>query len=637
MNEATADRLLLVDDNPTNLQVLFGALEQEGFELLIAQSGEEALRIAEAAKPQLILLDINMPGLDGYQTCEKLKASPQTRDSVVIFLSARGAVDDKVRGLELGAVDYIEKPFQFEEVVARIRQHLTTWHRHYSLRHENRKLKSLIDGGFRELNEDDVVVLINDGEGDRVEFKSTLRWNLHTNKPDKKIENACLKTVAAYLNAAGGFLLVGVDDEGHSLGLDTDQFANEDKLLLHWNGLMKQYLGVHITPRVRSSILDVSGNRVLVVQTLPASDPVFFRRDNDEAFFVRTGNGTHALKPSEVLRYIEGRSTTQTGKEASTPKPDMNRVGQYTLGDRIGSGGMGVVYKARHAMLHRPAAIKLLDAPEASDTIVERFQREVQLSSQLTHPNTITIYDYGRRADGDFYYVMEYIDGMTLEQLVKKTGPLSSSRVIHLLTQICGSLAEAHDAGLIHRDIKPANIMVSFRGGLGDFVTVLDFGLVKMVHPSEEPDLTVVGKFFGSSGFISPETVDGNAVDQRSDLYSLAAAGWFLLTGREVFEGENAFQACLKHVRDKPQRPSELRKQPVDADLEKLIMQCLEKDPEKRPANAHELLQSLAQCQSAGQWSHQSAADWWQGQNRETAELPSAVDTESTIVFSKEK
>ena len=222
MTETNTDRLLLVDDNPTNLQVLFGALEDEGYELLIAQSGEEALEIAHAAKPQLILLDINMPGMDGYETCKKLKADPQTRTAAIIFLSARGAVDDKVRGLELGAVDYIEKPFQFEEVLARVRQHLINWHKKDTLRNENKNLKSVIDGGFRELTEADVAAVMVDGESDSVEFKSTLRWNLHSDKSDKNIENACLKTVAAFLNTSGGMLIVGADDGGPS-GPDLDR------------------------------------------------------------------------------------------------------------------------------------------------------------------------------------------------------------------------------------------------------------------------------------------------------------------------------------------------------------------------------------------------------------------------------
>lgn len=322
MNEAqrsrTPDRLLLVDDNPANLQVLFGALEEEGYELLVAQSGEEALQVATRARPQLILLDINMPGMDGYETCRRLKTAASTKEAVVIFLSARGSVADKVRGLELGAVDYIEKPFQFEEVLARVRQHLATDHRQRQLRYENKKLKALMEGGFRELDADDVAALIAEGESDCVDFKSTLRWNLQTNQPDECLENTCLKTVAAYLNTSGGFLLIGVDEVGRPLGLGTDNFATEEMLLLHWNGLIKQSLGVQVSPRVRSTILDLAERSVLVVQVLPANDPVFFRRNDEESFFVRTGNRTQALKPSEVLRYLEARDAAGTRGLART-------------------------------------------------------------------------------------------------------------------------------------------------------------------------------------------------------------------------------------------------------------------------------------------------------------------------------
>jgi DNA-binding response OmpR family regulator len=302
------ERLLLVDDNPTNLQVLFEALQAEGYELLVAQSGDEAITTAQRARPDLILLDINMPGIDGYETCRRLKADEATRDTVIIFLSARGDVDDKVRGLELGAVDYIAKPFQFEEVVARVRKHLAIHQEQRALQVSNQALRQQLAGGFAELSAADLKRLVADGESDSVEFKSTLRWNLHTNKPDKRMENACLKTAAAYLNSSGGALFVGVDDEGRALGMSQDQFANEDKLLLHWNGLLKTHLGMQAIPFIRSAMRDLDDQRVLLVQCLPSREPVFFRRDNDETFFIRTGNGTHALKPSEVLAYVAQRS-----------------------------------------------------------------------------------------------------------------------------------------------------------------------------------------------------------------------------------------------------------------------------------------------------------------------------------------
>ena len=288
-----------------------------------------------------------------------------------------------------------------------------------------------------------------------------------------------------------------------------------------------------------------------------------------------------------------------------------DRLGQYTLADVIGKGGMGVVYRARHAMLRRPAAIKLLDATRASEVTLERFQREVQLSSQLTHPNTITIYDYGRTSDGSFYYVMELLDGLTLQQLVEQDGPLPEGRVIHILEQICGALAEAHEAGLVHRDIKPANIMVGYRGGLGDFVKVLDFGLVKPVGRPGDADITNVNMLTGTPLYMSPEAVDRpDEVGPQSDLYSLGSTAYFLLTGTPVFEGK-PLEICQQHLTETPPKPSEKRQLPLAEDLEQVVMQCLAKDPAERPASARALLSSLATCQAAGSWSQEMAADWW--------------------------
>lgn len=300
-------RVLLVDDNLTNLQVLFQALEQEGYELLVAQSGEEALDIAREACPDLILLDINMPGIDGYQTCIQLKEDEKTRDSVIVFLSARGDTADKVRGLEIGAVDYIDKPFQFEEVLARVRKHLEIHARERQLEQANEELEARLGEGFRDLNDASVATVIKEGESDQLEFKSTLRWNLHTNKSDKRMENACLKTIAAYLNSGGGTLMVGVDDEGVALGLETDKFSNEDKLLLHLNTLTMNHLGGEFAQLIKATIHTVDEQRVLVVQCLHSVEPVFFRRDNDEYFYVRTGPATAALSPSEVIAYLKGR------------------------------------------------------------------------------------------------------------------------------------------------------------------------------------------------------------------------------------------------------------------------------------------------------------------------------------------
>ena len=609
--QTPGDRLLLVDDNPTNLQVLFQALEDEGYELLVAQSGLEAIATAREAQPQLILLDINMPGIDGYETCRRLKADAETSDAVIVFLSARGEVADKVQGLQLGAVDYIGKPFQFEEVVARVRKHLDTYHRHRQLEQKAESLQAQLSGGFTDLTEAELKRLLALGEGERAEFKSTLRWNLHTNKPDKRIENACLKTVAAYMNTSGGNLFVGVDDEGTCLGLQQDQFANEDKLLLHWNGLIKTCLGVEFTPYVRSTVRDLDAKRLLFVQCVSSPRPVFLRRDNDELFCVRTGNGSQPLRPSEILAYLEQRQPEPSGPAVPAASKG-RRLGQYTIDRKIGTGAMGVVYRGHHAMLHRPTAIKMLDSSMTDDQTIARFEREVQLTSQLNHPNTIAIYDYGRTADGMFYYVMEYLDGITLQDLVQRYGPQPEARVIHILQQVCGSLTEAHGVGLIHRDIKPANMMVNDRGGLYDFVKLLDFGLVKPVDTQDETALTVAGAIAGTPMYMSPELVErSEELDARSDLYSLGAVGYWLLAGKPVFEAKSIIEICVQHVECEPVAPSEKRGEPIAKDLEQLILNCLKKKPDQRPQSAHELLNELSACKAAGSWTQDDAARWW--------------------------
>jgi CheY-like chemotaxis protein len=301
--------VLVVDDTPTNIQLLNGIL-RDLYKVKAATTGEKALIIAQTEPlPDIILLDIMMPDMDGYEVCRQLKSSPLTAPIPVIFITAKSEAEDEQQGFALGAVDYITKPFNPEIVKTRIKTQLAIYDQQRALEHENKALKQRIAGKFRDYLEPEIAAMLQAGEGDATEFKSTLRWNLHSDKADKKIENACLKTVAAYLNSDGGILLVGVDDEGKVLGLQQDRFANEDKLLLHWNSLVKAHLGVEFTPLIRTQIHEQQGLRILVVQCLPSPKPVFFRRENDEIFFVRTGNGTHQLKPSEVLAYLDQRST----------------------------------------------------------------------------------------------------------------------------------------------------------------------------------------------------------------------------------------------------------------------------------------------------------------------------------------
>jgi hypothetical protein len=290
------------------------------------------------------------------------------------------------------------------------------------------------------------------------------------------------------------------------------------------------------------------------------------------------------------------------------------QLGQYALEEKLGSGGMGTVYKARHAMLRRPTAVKLLDVEKMSEGAVARFEREVQLTSSLTHPNTVAVFDYGRTPDGIFYYAMEYMEGLNLDDLVKRFGPLPDARVVYILKQICGALAEAHAAGLIHRDIKPANIFLTCRGGMHDFVKVLDFGLVKAISGVDQANLTNPNAVTGTPFYLSPEGVSQpDQVDARADVYALAAVGYFLLTGTPVFNGATVMEICMKHVKHDPEPPSVRKGQPVSATLETLLLRCLAKSPTDRPADAAELLQSFEACEIEGRWTAADAAQWWAG------------------------
>jgi len=288
------------------------------------------------------------------------------------------------------------------------------------------------------------------------------------------------------------------------------------------------------------------------------------------------------------------------------------RLGQYELEEQIGEGGMGVVYVARHAMMRRPTAIKLLPAEKAGAAAVARFEREVQLTAKLTHPNTITIYDYGRTADGVFYYAMELLNGATLSDVVKAAGPLPPERVVRILHQVAGALAEAHSVGLIHRDIKPANIMLVDQGGLADQAKVLDFGLVKELDAVETDVVTRADSILGTPQYIAPETVrDALAVDNRADIYALGAVGYFLLTAEHVFLGKTVIEVCASHLRDDPIPPTERLGAPVPEALEALVLHCLAKAPEDRPQSMSEIQHLLEGMDEFGSWTNEDAAAWW--------------------------
>jgi serine/threonine protein kinase len=292
----------------------------------------------------------------------------------------------------------------------------------------------------------------------------------------------------------------------------------------------------------------------------------------------------------------------------------LKQLGQYTLEEKIGEGGMGVVYRARHALLRRDTAVKLLSAELADPAAVARFEREVRLTCQLTHPNTIQVYDYGHTPDGIFYYAMEFLRGVNLHDLVARFGPQSEGRVVHILTQICDSLAEAHALGLIHRDLKPANIFLCRRGGVPDCVKVLDFGLVRdyRAGAAKEAEPTGQQMIEGTPWFMPPEAITGSApADPRSDLYSLGALGYFLLTGHFIFDAESIAEIHEKQLSAAPIPPSQRTPQPISQEMEQVLLRCLEKDMNSRPVSALELRTLLLAAPPAADWTPAARAAWW--------------------------
>jgi serine/threonine-protein kinase len=307
---------------------------------------------------------------------------------------------------------------------------------------------------------------------------------------------------------------------------------------------------------------------------------------------------------------------------------EASELGQYLLEEKIGGGGMGEVWRARHRLLIRPAAVKLIRRQALGamagdpELLVRRFEREARATAALTSPHTVQLYDFGVAEDGRLYYVMELLDGLDLDTMVKQYGPLPAERVVHILRQVCSALQDAHGNGLVHRDIKPANIVVSRAGTTFDFVKVLDFGLVKLDGArsaaggggtgSNAVDLSAEGSWSGTPGYMAPEVVLGAAdTDHRVDLYALGCVAYWLLTGKMVFEGEHALQVMMQHAQAEPTRPSQRVDRPIPPALEDRVMQCLEKDPARRPAGAEVVRERLDAVPLTTPWTAERAEQWW--------------------------
>lgn len=318
-----------------------------------------------------------------------------------------------------------------------------------------------------------------------------------------------------------------------------------------------------------------------------------------------------------LIAVVPSRIMTQLGRQVQRAR----ELGSYRLEELIGRGGMGEVWRASHRMLARPAAIKLIKpelvgAPDrdAAGAVIQRFRREAEAASFLESPHTIRLYDFGETRAGTFYFAMELLDGLDLETLVRRHGPLPPDRVVHIVRQACHSLAEAHERGLVHRDVKPANIYLCRLGRDHDFVKVLDFGLVKYDRDHSVMDTikTSTELTTGTPAYMAPEMANGDAVDRRADLYALGCVAYWLLTGLLVFEADNPLRMLIQHIQADPVPPGRRAGIVLPARLEGLIMRCLEKDPARRPSSADEIVTELEAVELDQPWEESRARAWWE-------------------------
>ncbi len=309
---------------------------------------------------------------------------------------------------------------------------------------------------------------------------------------------------------------------------------------------------------------------------------------------------------------------------------EARQLGQYRLKRRLGRGGMGEVYLAEHDLMKRPCAVKIIRPGRSADMkTLARFEREVRAVARLTHWNTVEIFDYGRAEDGTFYYAMEYLPGLSLQEIVERQGPVQPARAVHLMRQVCDALIEAHGKGLIHRDLKPSNVIAAERGGVLDVAKLLDFGLATWTGESEDLRLTQEGVIAGSPYYLAPERfLDSGKPDARSDIYSLGGVMYFLLTGKPPFTADTPIKVMIAHAQEVV-RPPRMINSDIPLDVERIILRCLAKDPEDRFQTVAELQRELAACECADAWTQELARQWWtsRSQLEDTDESAAAEET----------
>lgn len=673
--------ILLIDDTPTNLDVLGEVLTKEGFKVLFKRDGMSGFILAKKRQPDLILLDVMMPEMDGFETCEMLKKDEQTRAIPVLFMSALSDTVDKVRGLRVGAVDYITKPFQVDEVKARLTTHLTIRRLQIELEARNSELKqqlSLAKDLMEQAQQRLPEVLIGQSEAVR-SLRKGISLEAESAEPlllvgrgsvgEEQVARAIHKESARCFQP-----FVRVDCIGSSDSDFKKVFGGEDSLG-KWQLAGKGTLYFDRPSALPSTLQKELGRRLQLQGQTNIYQPkviAFSQKDLNESFLRDTIEASlqglwRVLKipnlsarsadipelvqstlsrqaerwnrqisglDDESLRKLETYDWPGNLQELSSvlecalhaskgPQISIDeallyqrRVGSYELTQKLAKGGMGEVWLARHRMLVQPAAVKLIrteslkDHDEIQDAL-KRFELEAQTTATLRSPNTVRLFDYGTTEDGSLYYVMELLDGIDLYTLTKNHGPQLPERVAHFMIQACGSLAEAHSAGLIHRDIKPANLFACKLGVELDVLKVLDFGLVKQVHKQNE-DITKSNITVGTPMFMSPEAATGRAQDGRSDIYSLGLVMYWLLTAQRPYNGETDMDVLISQVTSPPPNIRQLCPNPLSDDFVQIIEDCLRKAPDKRPENTLVLRKRLLALAFDNPWTPSRAETWWQ-------------------------
>jgi len=412
------------------------------------------------------------------------------------------------------------------------------------------------------------------------------------------------EVVSSYGIAASEFL------DPHGLNVGTSWIG------LSWVAVWMLLFNVVVptVPRyaVIAALVSVTAVPAMVLLSISLFPPVF----RPTGFMVFLAFGFPYLLVV-IMAYVGARVVYALGTEVTRAR----ELGSYRLEERLGQGGMGEVWRASHRLLARPAAIKLIHSSVSGNgdgTSVDmrrRFEREAQVIAQLRSPHTVTLFDFGAAEDGSFYYVMELLDGIDTETLIRRFGPIPAERVVHIVRQICHSLSEAEWCGLVHRDIKPANIFLCRYGEDHDFVKVLDFGLAKVVRETSLEMQTAITRpnlIHGTPAFIAPEQALGAAdVDTRADIYATGCVAYWLLTGQLVFPGETPMKLLLAHVQTPPEPPSSRTEMPIPRDLDALVLSCLAKDREHRPKSARDLLQRLDAVALEEPWTDVRAREWW--------------------------